>query len=165
MVFCTEYLNSHCVRGISSYVGMALRNSTVSAYFMLSTTVCSAGGLGELQSGVTQGQGEIEPPGLYLQPGLDGAVARAVARELDVLALARVHANRDLGRLAGIVLAERQVVHVVEALGQVAQDELRVGALGEDVQQVGGGHEVEAREGDALGLQVVLAGGRAGEGL
>jgi hypothetical protein len=38
-------------------------------------------------------------------------------------------------------------VDVVKALGQVAQDELRVGALGQDVKQVSGGNEVEAAGG------------------
>lgn len=51
---------------------------------------------------------------------------------------------------------ELQVVQVVKALGQMAQDELGRAALGQDVQQVGRGHEVEARERNALGLQVVL---------
>jgi hypothetical protein len=38
-------------------------------------------------------------------------------------------------------------VDVIKALGQVAQDELRVGPLGQDVKQVSGGHEVEAAGG------------------
>ena len=36
------------------------------------------------------------------------------------------------------------------------ENELRVGALGQDVQQVGSSHKVEARESNSLGLQVVL---------
>lgn len=47
-------------------------------------------------------------------------------------------------------------MHVVKALAQVPQDGLGVAALGQDVQQVGRSHKVEAREGNALGLQVVL---------
>jgi hypothetical protein len=58
--------------------------------------------------------------------------------------------------LSPIILPEGQVVHVVEALAEVTQDGLWVAALGQDVQQVGWGHKVEAREGNALGLQVVL---------
>ena len=53
---------------------------------------------------------------------------------------------------------------VVEALGQMAEDELRVGALGEDIQEIRRGDEVETGEGDTLGLEVVLEGDERYEG-
>jgi len=58
--------------------------------------------------------------------------------------------------LPTLVLPEGEVVHIVKALAEVAQDCLWVAALGQDVQQVSRRHEVEAWEGDALCLQVVL---------
>jgi hypothetical protein len=60
--------------------------------------------------------------------------------------------------LSPVILPEQQVVHVIEALAEVAQDELRVAALGEDVQQVSWCYKVEAWERNALCLQVVLKG-------
>lgn len=47
-------------------------------------------------------------------------------------------------------------MHVVKALAEVAQDELGVAALGQDVQQISRSYKVEAREGYALCLQIVL---------
>jgi hypothetical protein len=40
--------------------------------------------------------------------------------------------------------------------GRAPDNGLRVGALGQNIQQVGGCHKIKARESDALGLQVVL---------
>ena len=45
---------------------------------------------------------------------------------------------------------------VVEALGQVPQDELRVRAFGEDVQEVRGCDEVKPGKRDSFRLQVIL---------
>ena len=47
-------------------------------------------------------------------------------------------------------------MNVVEALGEVAEDELRVGALGEDVEEIRRRNKVEARKRDALRLEVIL---------
>lgn len=59
-------------------------------------------------------------------------------------------------------MLKQSVQSVLTALeiGQPPEDGLRVGALGQDVQQVGRRHKVEAREGHALGLQVVLQEGK-----
>ena len=77
-------------------------------------------------------------------------------------ARAHTHTHTHLCGLALLVHVERQVVDVVKVLGQVAQNHLWVGALGQYVQQISRGHKVEAWEGDTLGLQVVLCvwGGR-----
>ena len=91
-----------------------------------------------------------------VEPLLHGALAHALARERDVLLLAGPHRDRILGRVAHLVGLEREVVDVVEALGQVPQDHLRVGTLGQDVEKIRGGDEVEAREGDPLRLEVIL---------
>ena len=91
-----------------------------------------------------------------VEPLLHGALAHALARERDVLLLAGPHRDRILGRVAHLVGLEREVVDVVEALGQVPQDHLRVGTLGQDVEKIRGGDEVEPREGDPLRLEVIL---------
>lgn len=47
-------------------------------------------------------------------------------------------------------------MHIVKVLREVADDERWVGAFGENIQEVGGGHEVESWKGYSFGLQVVL---------
>jgi hypothetical protein len=45
---------------------------------------------------------------------------------------------------------------VKQGIEAVPENELRVGTLGQDVQQICRSHKVEAGESDTLGLQVVL---------
>ncbi len=45
---------------------------------------------------------------------------------------------------------------VKQVVATVPEDELRVGTLGQDVQQIRRSHKVEAGKGHTLGLQVIL---------
>ena len=73
--------------------------------------------------------------------------------ERDLLALAGDHAEDVRGLVA---VAEAQLHEVVEALPEVRLHRLRPLRLREDLQQLVVGEEEEAREGHALGQQVVL---------
>ena len=48
------------------------------------------------------------------------------------------------------------LAHQLRNPQRTPENKLRVGALGKDVQQVSSSHKVEAREGNSLGLQIVL---------
>ena len=71
-----------------------------------------------------------------------------------LLAVARHHAEGGAG-LDAVVELPRDGADVVGELGEVLLHRGRVAPLGEDVDEVGGGHEVEARELLALGLEEV----------
>ena len=60
-------------------------------------------------------------------------------------------AHRDLE-----VLLELELVDAFEALAQEGLDAEGVLGLGQDLEQLVVGQEVEAREGETLGLQVVI---------
>ncbi len=48
------------------------------------------------------------------------------------------------------------LAHQLRRPQDTPENELRVGAFGQDVQKIGSSHKVEAREGNSLGLQIVL---------
>eukprot|EP00961_Rhodomonas_salina_P240789 3253310-Rhodomonas_salina.1 len=89
------------------------------------------------------------------QPRLHRTLARELLGPRHILLLVRVHPDGHLGRVVLLVLVEFQRQDVVEALGQMLQDQLRVAALAENVQQIRRRHEIEAGVGDALGLQII----------
>ena len=97
------------------------------------------------------GPHRLQQPG---QPSLNGACARAGLHHVYVLSILTVHACGILCCLA-ILLAELELGHAVEELGEVAHNLNGLCPLGQDVQQVSGGDEVEAGEGQPFRLQVV----------
>ena len=52
-------------------------------------------------------------------------------------------------------LFELESGHAVEKLGEMLGDGARVVSVGQDVEQIGGRHEVEPREGQTFRLQVL----------
>ena len=89
------------------------------------------------------------------EPRLDRPVAREGRMQRHLLALARVHNNSVLGGCPIIVQTEIQRLDVVEALGQMLHNQLRVRALTQNIEQICRCHKVEAGEGQTLGLEVV----------
>ena len=106
--------------------------------------------------GLVPAQARAHPLHDLVEPDLDRTIAQARLVEFHELFRPIDHPQRGLGRRAVLVHLVPNLVDRVEVLGEVLLQQPRRAALGQNVEQVSTRNEVEARERELLGLQVVV---------